>query len=326
MDEEAVLRKRVQGWHRLKDLSDKAERGFKSMSGPEFVEFVRLYRRASADLALMATQTSNAEVVSYLNGLVTRAYGQLYRSPVKPLGKVFTDGVRTSAQTLRRNSWAFFLSLTLFLSATFFTFGAMRSRPDLREFFVPDGYEDLFSKWKEGSHERRRGGENIAMTAFYASNNPRAGIAMNAVSIATFGILTTYILWQNGAILGALAADMDSVGKLGFLVSSVAPHGVSEMGGFLVTGAGGFVMAWALICPGRQTRGQALRKAGKDAFVLLLTGLAMICIAAPIEGFFSFNPAVPQALKVAFALVALAGWLTFFLGFARDDDVSRSFR
>lgn len=317
MNEEAMLRKRVGGWRRLEELTIRAEGGFRRLSGLETVEFVRLYRKASADLASLATQTSNVEVTSYLNSIVTRAYGQLYKAPSKPFFQVLSNGVLTGAQVFRRNAWAFLLSLAITLAGVGFAFTVMSSRPDLREYFVPASSEELFTHWKEGKHERRGSDESIGAAALYATNNPRVGIMANAVSIATFGVLTSYLLWTNGTMIGALAADMASVGKLGFLLSSIAPHGVSEIGGILVTAAGGFVMARALISPGRRSRGHALRLAGKDSFVLLLVGLVMIAIAAPIEGFFSFNPAVPQGVKVFFAVVALIGWTGYFVGYGK---------
>lgn len=318
MNEEAIFRKRVQGWIRLTELTDKAESSVRKMSGEEVSEFVRLYRKASADLSFMATQTSNAEVTEYLNAIVSRAYGVLYRPPTRAFSVVVADGLTTGAATVRRHGLALLLSALVFMGSAVFSFGMMKARPDLRHHFVSSQMEPLFEKWKEGRHEDRMGGESVAMTALYAGNNPRVGVMMTAVSIATFGVLTTVILWSNGSMVGALSADMDSVGQLGFLLSSIAPHGVSEVGGFLVTGAAGFVLAWALINPGRRTRGEAVRMAGKDAFVMLLVGVVMIALAAPIEGFFSFNPAIPQGLKVVFALAALTGWCLYFVGYGRD--------
>lgn len=315
MDEEAVLKKRVHDWVRLTELSDSAERGFKAMSGDEVLEFVRLYRRASADLSLLSTQTSNAEVIDYLNAIVSRAYGLLYRVPPVPLRKALPAAVAIAARTFRRHSWAFALSFVLFFGSAFFTYGTMNARPDLREHFVPEALEPTFKQWKAGGFEKRASGENVAMTAFYAQNNPQIGVMTNALSVASFGTITGFILWNNGAVLGALANEMSSVGKLGFLLASVAPHGVSEVGGLLVTASGGFVIAWAVINPGRRRRSDAMKAAGKDALILMLTGLTMIVIAAPIEGFFSFNPTVPIWAKVAFALCAFAAWTAYFVGY-----------
>lgn len=321
MDEEAILRKRSADWARLTELSLAAEAGFRKMSGSDVLEFVRLYRKAAADLSLLSTQTSNTEVIEYLNGVVSRAYGQIYRSPNQPLARIVPAALLTAAETFRRTLWSFCLCAVIFFGAAGFTFQMMQQRPDLRHHFVPPEMEELFSKWKQGSHDRRKGGENLAMTAFYAQNNPRVGVMTNAVSVASFGTITTILLWNNGAILGALAHEMNSVGKLGFLLSSIAPHGVSEIGGILVTASGGFVLAWAMIRPGRRSRSEAMRFAGRDALTLLLTGLVMILIAAPIEGFFSFNPGVPQTVKLAFACVALVAWTTFFAGYGNKSRI-----
>jgi hypothetical protein len=41
-------------------------------------------------------------------------------------------------------------------------------------------------------------------------------------------------------------------------------------------------------------------------------------IAAPIEGFFSFNPSVPMWAKVAFAALSAVAWGAFWLGYGRE--------
>jgi uncharacterized membrane protein SpoIIM required for sporulation len=122
-------------------------------------------------------------------------------------------------------------------------------------------------------------------------------------------------------MLGALGYEMASVGKLDHLLASVAPHGVTEMGGIFMAGAGGFVLAAALIRPGRRSRAEALRIAGKDAFVLVVLSIVMTLLAAPIEGFFSFDPRIPGWLKTSVALFTLFGWLAFFIGFGRKRSV-----
>ncbi len=41
-------------------------------------------------------------------------------------------------------------------------------------------------------------------------------------------------------------------------------------------------------------------------------------IAAPIEGFLSFNPAVPSSIKVIFAVGSFIAWLAFYAGYGKD--------
>ncbi len=43
-------------------------------------------------------------------------------------------------------------------------------------------------------------------------------------------------------------------------------------------------------------------------------------IAAPIEGFFSFNPTVPGWLKVIVASISALAWALFWIGYGRREE------
>jgi len=191
--------------------------------------------------------------------------------------------------------------------------------PDTRDYFVPPQAKTLFESWKEGEFEERGGSESLGMTGFYAINNPLVSILTGSIAASTFGIFTAERMYENGALLGALSYEMNTVGKLGFLWASVLPHGVPELSGIVMAGAAGFVMGWALINPGRRKRGEALRDAGRDAVVLLGTGVILMFIAAPIEGFFSFNPSVPTFVKVVVIVIELVFWGLFWSGFGKSE-------
>ena len=157
-------------------------------------------------------------------------------------------------------------------------------------------------------------------TSFYASNNPFVAILSGSIAAATFGVGTTVQLYNNGKILGVLANDMARVNKLGFLIVSIAPHGVTELSGMVMSGASGLTLGWALINPGRRKRGEALINAGKSAIILLIVAVILMLMAAPIEGYFSFNPRVPGAVKVVFALATAVFWGLFWTGYGNKSD------
>lgn len=321
MNEVAFVEKREPDWKRLTFLCDRADVTIKSLKPEELHEFVRLYRRVSADLALARTKSTNLQLIDFLNDLAGRAYALLYRAPRKSFGKAIGDAIALSAQTVRKRKGFIFASAILFFGAALLTFSLMKTVPDTRSFFVSDEIKPLFEDWKQGSFDARNGSESLGMTGYYATNNPMVSIITGAIAASTFGIFTAERLFENGAILGALSYEMDSVGKLGFLWASIMPHGVPELSGIVVAGAAGFVMGWALINPGRRKRGEALKEAGKDAIVLLCTAVVLMFIAAPIEGFFSFNPAVPSFVKVAVIAVEIAFWSFFWTGFGRERNV-----
>ena len=320
MNEVAFVQKREPDWNRLTYLCDAADATIKNLKPEELHEFIRLYRRVSGDLALARTKSTNIKLIDFLNDLTGRAYTTLYRPTRKGFFKAIGESIAVGAQTARRCRYFVFASAILFFGSTLISFLLMQNVPATRNYFVTDEMRPHFEDWKTGVHEERGGGTSIQMTAVYATNNPMVSIITGAAAASTFGIFTAERLYQNGAILGALSYEMNTVGKLGFLWASVMPHGVPELSGIIMAGAAGFVMGWALINPGRRRRGEALKDAGRDAITLLCVGVVLMFIAAPIEGFFSFNPNVPSAAKVAVIVVEIIFWSFFWVGFGKSPE------
>ncbi|MES1227479.1 MAG: stage II sporulation protein M [Armatimonadota bacterium] len=317
-NEEAYLHKRLEGWSRLEQLLRQGGAGLRGLAGEQMVEAVRLYRQASGDLAYLSTHSSNADVVDYLNNLVGRAYTEIYRLPPKDARAVIADSLKVAAQTVRRRSPEIFFGMGIFFFAMFFAWILMAAVPSTREFFVPPGAEELFAHWKSGQHMMESGGDSLARASMYSTNNPMVAIMMVGTSLATAGLMGIVNMWTNGVLVGALAAECATTGATFFLFSSILPHGVSELGGFFVSSGASFLLGRTVISPGDRTRGEALRAVGKEASTLAIVGLVMIFLAAPIEGFFSFNPLIPQWFKLIVGLLALGAWLAFFIGYGRE--------
>jgi uncharacterized membrane protein SpoIIM required for sporulation len=190
----------------------------------------------------------------------------------------------------------------------------------LRAELVSAGEDPLFEHWKKGEFEFRSDTDNSQMLAMYATNNPMVSIMQVGLSAGSFGILGVKMGMNLGRQLGALSTDMNSVGRLGFFYSSIAAHGASELSGAFISMGAGLYLGWTLINPGRRPRGEALLIAGKDAFVLLVMSVIMMFIAAPFEAYFSFNPAFPQFTKTIVGAVVFAGWMFYWVGYARTPE------
>jgi uncharacterized membrane protein SpoIIM required for sporulation len=320
MNEVAFVKKRESDWQRLTHLCDAADVSVAKLKPEEFHEFVRLYRRVSADLATARTRSNNIQLINFLNDVVARAYGILYRSPRKSLGRSIADGLDLSANTVRRCRWFVLTSLLIFTFSAFFAFFLLGSKPQSRAVFVPPGFEDAFEGWKKGTFEERGATESTAMTGMYMSHNPLQAVMGGAIAASTFGLGTVFVLYQNGALIGTLAHELSPLGLVGHLFVSITPHGVTEVSGLILSGAAGLVMGYALINPGRRRRGDALKAAGKDALVLLITSTLMMFMAAPIEGFFSFNPRVPVPAKIVLAVGSAIAWGLFWVFYGRREE------
>jgi uncharacterized membrane protein SpoIIM required for sporulation len=322
MNESEFVKRNQPAWNRLQYLSAQIEQSPEKASPKELEEFLQLYRQAAGDLAKARAESHHIEMIESLNAVVARAYSVLYRKPRHSILSSIDSILYAGASAFRNQFRVVLVSLVLLLGSSFFASTVLHHRPDLRYRFVSPQMEPLFEDWKKGSFEHRDSDSNALMTGFYMGNNPRVALTTSAIGASTFGLGSAYILYQNGVLLGALAYDMWSVGKLGFLLSSIAPHGASELTGAIVAGSSGFVLGLAVINPGKRRRLDALREKGKDAFSLMIMGIIMMYIAAPFEGFFSFNASVPQSAKVAMAILVFSAWCLFWYFYGRGRDHS----
>jgi uncharacterized membrane protein SpoIIM required for sporulation len=313
MNEQAFVDRREEDWKRLKALSDKADgKGIKKLSGDEVRELLKLYRRASTDLAIARTTSRNVALVDFLNDVVARVYGIFYRAPKMSVFRGIVSGLEIAAQTVRRRKAFVLTAAGIFFGAWVLMYSLISAVPETRSAIVSPVMDPMFKKWQSGQFEERSVSESVAMNAVYASNNPRVSIIAGSIGAATFGIGSVYLLFENGALIGALSHDMNDVGKLGFLLASIFPHGVTELSGIIISGSAGLLLGWALINPGRRSRGDALKAVGRDAVVLILTAVVLMFMAAPIEAYFSFNPIVPLPAKAAVAVFSFVAWMTFW--------------
>ncbi|MCS6923529.1 MAG: stage II sporulation protein M, partial [Fimbriimonadales bacterium] len=276
-------------------------------------ELGRLYRQTAADLAYARQQGADASVVEYLNSLLGRAHGILYRSRRGSVRNALRLFWYSFPAAVRRSSRYVYLAIAFTLFGTLVSFLMVLTNPTIGEVLVDPQWRPVFEHWKQG-YQRPPGEMGIAsvMSSAYFVNNSR--VAMLAFGLGVFwAIPTVYVLITNGFLLGLLAGEMYHVGKLGFLLVSIYPHGVPELGAIFLCGGAGLRLGRAMIAPGDLTRMEAVRQVAPDAFWILAGSVVLILIAAFTEAFFSFY-AFPSWSKFLWGTVALIALLAYILG------------
>src|SRR6476661_2541089 len=104
----------------------------------------------------------------------------------------------------------------MFFGSALLTFALMTWVPATRDYYVTPFTQQAFNEWKKPFDERTSS-QSAMMTGFYLSNNPKTAVIAGAVSASTFGFGTAYLLYENGAILGALAKELQPYGKTAHL-------------------------------------------------------------------------------------------------------------
>lgn len=308
------IKSRKPRWERLELLIRTMERGGKNRQmvwNP--LELARLYREATSDLARLQTfreKTSEpGDLEVYLNQLVGRAYGRIYRAPPPSWTSLWTFLRSTFPETfLKTAPW----TLTAF---GVFLLGGLYG-------FIVTMIDDSFIPLLVSPHLIQKVEEGKVWFDSILAIRPLASsmIMTNNISICflsfalgmTFGLGTIYIMAFNGLMLGAIAGLCHIHGLNVPFWSFVLPHGVIELTAIFISGGAGLLLGTALLAPGDLPRKEALIQRGRQAGLLALGCVPLLILAGIIEGFFS--PAlVPATLKFVLAGVLLLLLLYYLL-------------
>ncbi len=309
------------GWERLEArLKRLADDPWAEMSAEEAREFERLYQRAAADLARLATFEAEAGVRRYLENLVARGHAEIHGT--KAEGTRFHPWrwlARTLPQTWRRRAGAFGLAFVLMMVGATFGGAAVAFDPGAKRVLMPFPHL-LISPAERVAKEESRGAEELEgkqarFSGMLMTHNTRVTLTAMALGM-TWGVGTLVLMFYNGVVLGAVAVDYVAGGQTVFLLGWLLPHGAIELPAMLVGGQAGFVLAGALLGRGkRETLAMRLRVAGPDVVTLCFGAALMLVWAGLVEAFMSqyHEPMLPYGVKIAFGVVELAG-LAWFLG------------
>ncbi|MDQ7822950.1 MAG: stage II sporulation protein M [Candidatus Eremiobacteraeota bacterium] len=306
MDQDSFVRVRKPRWDSLDGLVAKIRQGgFKSLDEGELKALGALYREASSDLAFATSCRYDPALVSYLNGCVTRAYGEIYREEPFSLHSVRDFYLSGFPRAIRENGGAILASALLFLLGMLVAFLVVYSRPDRASLFLDQRMVSSMERQGEKPACESLSLEEKSMISHQIMTN-NIGVGIKAFASGIFlGAGTIWLLVTNGALLGALAALALHYHRSLMFWSLILPHGVIEFLAIFIAGGAGFLLALALVSPGMRSRADALKLRGREAARLMVGVLMLFAVAAVVEGFVTPMAITPSAKLVFSLLVAL---------------------
>lgn len=305
-------------WQRLEELLESLDRmTLRRLHREEVRELGRIYRRTASDLAIARAESRDPRLINYLNSLVIRAHGRIYRANAQGGHRLRDFFVRDFPQSFRR-TWRYTATaFAVFLLFTSVAFLGTRHDPDFSEFagvspFFREAVINNRVHWWERLNEANQIGSSQIFT-----NNIQVTFYAFALG-AIFGLGTLYVLAFNGASFGAIVALTYRAGFGNDLLSFVVGHGVIELSCIFIAGGAGLLIGTALLMPGDLSRGDALKSRGMEAVRLIIGCIPLLVLAGIIEGFISPQPISPL-IKIGIGVITGIAMYSYLLLAGRDD-------
>jgi uncharacterized membrane protein SpoIIM required for sporulation len=318
MPTDRFINERKGAWQRLEELLRMLdEMSLRRLHREEVRELGRIYRRTSSDLAIARAESRDPRLVNYLNSLVIRAHGRIYRTEAMEGGKRLRNFfLRDFPRTFRR-TWRFTATAFAFF-LVFGVIGFLGTHRDA-EFSELCG---IPSEWRaENTDAQRRWWLEVNK----ANQVEGAAIMTNNIQVmfyafawgAMLGVGTLFVMVLNGLSNGAVLALTYRAGYGNELVTFMVGHGVIELTCIFIAGGAGLLIGSAILAPGDLSRFDALRLRGREAVHLIVGCIPLLVVAGTIEGFISPAPIHP-AFKFATAAITGVALYTYLLLGGRD--------
>ncbi len=302
MKEDFFIEKNKSEWESLEAAAVRIEKsGLRKLGAENARLFLQSFRNTSHHLAYARTHYPDSDLTKYLNNLIGKCQTHVYAVQKVDPGEMFRYLTQGYPAILRDYQGFILAAFAIFMVGAAVGFGMIFMSVDNAVYFLPEGLLDAIKDNKMGSGEWNY----PLMSSIIMTNN--IGIALKAFVLGiTLGIGTVYILFFNGALLGALTAAVYLYGDPLRFWSLILPHGVLELTAIFIAGASGLILARGILLPGELARRHSLIQGAQQAISLVFGVAVMLVLAGIIEGFFTPLPLDPW-VKLGFAAASAAG-------------------
>jgi uncharacterized membrane protein SpoIIM required for sporulation len=306
-------------WNEFSDwLNRRSAKRPKSDAAPAVdpMEVPARYRELCQQLALARDRQYSADLIERLSRLALAGHQTLYGARSQGLERMWQFLRAGFPRAVRREIRFVGVAAVLFFGPLLLLTFAIPQHPDFAYVVLPaevlDSVQSMYGDGVKHLGRKREADTDVAMFGYYIFNNVRIGFQTFAGGLV-FGLGAIFYLLYNGLFIGAITGHIVHSGLATNFFSFTSGHSAFELTAICLSGAAGLKIGYALVAPGRLTRGAALRAAAAEAIPLVAGVAGMLLIAAGIEAFWSPRTFLPPAVKYALGGVM---WLVLLLYFA----------
>lgn len=296
------------GWERLDVLS----RRRRPLTGAEVDEFVGLYQRAGAQLAVLRSRDPDAALTARVSASVARARTVLTGAPVPTWSGLRSFfGVSFPTVLYRSGRWILASAAASLAVAVVVAVWVAHSRSVLASVGTPAELQRI------AGHDFRAYYADGGAAAFGAqvwTNN--AWIAARCLVLGVFLVPVVLVLATNALGIGVDAGVLAAFGQLREFFSLVLPHGLLELTAVFSAAGAGLRLGWSWIDPGSRTRGHNLAATGR-ATVRAALGLTVVLLVSGVLEAFLTPSGLPAGVKIAIGALVWAAFVGYVVTLGR---------
>lgn len=308
MNIEQFIEKNSPSWIELKNLTELIDKkGIKQLDSKQLKHYLYLFRKSSHQLAYARTYYPGSEVIPYINSLVANSHNHIYSVKKYDFSEVSGFFRFALPNNIRKYKNYILFATAIFLFGFILSWLLVANDPKSATYFMPQEMIENIN-WDMASSDQW---DYPIMSSYIMTNNISVAFKAFVLGI-TLGIGSIYILFSNGALLGALTGLVYHNGNPIRYWSLILPHGILELTAIFIAGGAGLMLARSILIPGEYSRKHSIIRSAKEAINLMLGVIVFLIIAGIIEGFFTpIN--ISPVYKLIFAGLTLIMILTYFM-------------
>ncbi len=236
------------------------------------------------DLAYAKTFYPRSKATKWINGLAASLHQNIYKNKKEKYARIFTFWKYELPLIIRSHHRTFLFTTIIF--AVFVSIGVFSAIHDPE--FVRGILGDDYVRMTEDNIAK---GDPFGVYKDENKFNMFVRIGFNNIKVAfftfaggfTLGIVTFYLLWSNGVMLGSFQQMFfaNGLGIKSILVVWI--HGTIEISSIIIAGAAGFILANGILFPGTYKRMESFKSHAKDAAKILICLIPFFIMAAFLE-------------------------------------------
>jgi uncharacterized membrane protein SpoIIM required for sporulation len=264
------------------------------------------------DLGYAKTFYPHSKVTIYLNKLASGIYLGIYKNKKEESSRIIRFWKTELPLIIRKHHRIILYSFLIFL---FFAIMAAFSAANDQTFVrgvLGNGYVEMTEQniAKGDPFGVYKKEDSLSMFLWIAVHNVQVSFLIFIGGIMA-GIVTIWLLFQNGVMLGSFQYYFFSKGLGWKSVLVIWIHGTLEISSIIISGAAGMVLAKSLLFPGTYKRLPSLKKGAKDGIMMMIGLVPVFVMAAFLEGFVTRYSQMPLWLSL-FILSATAGFIIWY--------------